>query len=80
MLNGIPYQKKNLTKRYSTATTPTKAIAALESAKAEIRGGGNPFDDNSRSDKVRDIVLKQIKAKKPMNEAKDNIQMEVGML
>lgn len=72
MLDGVSYQKKNLTKRYPTATTPAKAIAALESAKTDIRNGINPFIDNSRGDKVRDIVLKQIKAKKPMNEAKDN--------
>jgi integrase len=72
MLDGISYQKKNLTKRYPTATTPTKAIAALESAKSEIRDGGNPFKDNSRGDKVRDIILKQIKAKKPLVEGKDN--------
>jgi hypothetical protein len=72
MFNGVSYQKKNLTKRYPTATTPTKAIAALESAKTDLRNGINPFIDNSRGDKVRNIVLKQIKAKKPMNEAKDN--------
>ncbi len=32
----------------------------------------NPFEDNSKGEKVRDIVLKQIKAKKPKNKAKDN--------
>ena len=71
MLDGNSYQKKNLSKRYN-AKTPTQAIAALESAKTDIRNGINPFVNNSKGDKVRDIVLKKIKARKPKNEAKDN--------
>ena len=38
MLDGNSYQKKNLSKRYN-AKTPTQAIAALESAKTDIRNG-----------------------------------------
>ena len=72
MLDGTSYQKKNLTKRYPTAITPTKAVAALESAKTDLRNGINPFQDNSKGEKVRDIVLKQIKEKKPKTKAKDN--------
>jgi len=73
MLDGVSYQKKNLTKNKNyNATTITQAIAALESARTDLRNDINPFIDNTRGDKVKDIVLKQIKAKKPMNEAKDN--------
>ena len=75
MLDGIPYQKKNLTKNHRyLAKNITQAKAALESARTDLRNGINPFIDTARGDKVKDIVLKQIKAKKPMNEAKDNSQ------
>ncbi|MBT5934123.1 hypothetical protein [Sulfurimonas sp.] len=72
MLDGMSYQKKNLTKRYN-AKTPTQAIAALESAKTDLRNINiNPFEDNSKGEKVKDIVLKQIKEKKPKTKTKDN--------
>ena len=72
MLDGMSYQKKNLTKRYN-AKTPTQAIAALESAKTDLRNINiNPFEDNSKGEKVKDIVLKQIKEKKTKTKTKDN--------
>ncbi len=73
MLNGVSYQKKNLTKNINyNATTIKQATEALESAKVDLRNGKNPFIENVKGDKVRDIILKQIKAKKPLVEGKDN--------
>lgn len=72
MLGGISYQKKNLTKRFPSATTAKKASEVLEEVKSNLRNGINQFTDNTNKNKVRDIVLKSIDEKKPKTEGKDN--------
>ena len=70
MLNGITYQKKNLTKLFDSKTAK-KASEKLEEIKSELRKGKDPFASTS-GDTVKDIVLADIAKKKPQNENKDN--------
>ncbi len=70
MLNGITYQKKNLTKLFDS-TTAKQASEKLEEIKSELRNGKDPFT-SSGGDTVKDIVLADIAKKKPLNDKKDN--------
>lgn len=71
-LNGVYYQKKNLTKmKNSNATTPAKASNFLDYIKSELRNGNNPFAEQV-GDKIKDIILKSIKDKTPLKEGGDN--------
>jgi hypothetical protein len=58
MLNGITYQKKNLTKLYDS-TTAKKASEKLEEIKSELGKGKDPFAATA-GDTVKDIVLASI--------------------
>jgi len=62
MLDGVSYQKKNLTKLFGS-TTAKKASDMLEEIKSDIRNGKNPFS-NPGSSKVKDIILNSIKDRK----------------
>ena len=62
MLDGVSYQKKNLTKLFGS-TTAKKASDMLEEIKSDIRNGKNPFSKSGGS-KVKDIILKSIEDKK----------------
>lgn len=71
-LNGIYYQKKNLTKmKDSKATTLAKASDFLDYIKTELRNGNNPFAEQV-GDKIKDIILKSIRDKTPLKEGGDN--------
>jgi len=64
MLDGVSYQKKNLTKLFN-ATTAKQASDVLEQVKSDIRQNKNPFN-GSRDGKVKDIVLESIDNRKPV--------------
>ncbi len=64
MVNGVYYQKKNLTKYFGSRTLK-QAKEHLEDAKSLMRKGINPFN-NSLGDKIKDIVLAHIDSKKHM--------------
>lgn len=66
MVDGVSYQKKNLTKYFGSKTL-RQAKEHLADAKSDIRKGINPFDE-SMGKKVKDIVLKSINNRKPMNQ------------
>ncbi len=70
MLDGITYQKKNLTKLFD-ATTAKLASDELEGIKRDLRKGIDPFSKSS-SDKVKDIIAKHIEDKKSKNNSKTN--------
>ena len=70
MVDGVSYQKKNLTKLFD-ATTAKQAHDELEGIKADLRKGNDPFTTTG-GDTVRDIVLVNIAKKKPKNPNKDN--------
>jgi len=64
MLDGISYQKKNLTKLFN-ATTAKQASDVLEQVKSELRQNKNPFK-GSNEGKVKNIVLKSINDREPV--------------
>jgi len=64
MLDGVSYQKKNLTKLFN-ATTAKQASDVLEQIKSDLRQNKNPFN-GSRDGKVKDIVLESIDNRKPV--------------
>ena len=64
MLNGVSYQKKNLTK-LRNAKTAAQARDELENIKSDLRDNKNPFDDLG-GDKVKDIILKSITNREPV--------------
>ncbi len=64
MLDGVSYQKKNLTKLFN-ATTAKQASDVLEQVKSDLRQNKNPFN-GSRDGKVKDIVLESINNRKPI--------------
>ncbi len=68
MLEGVSYQKKNLTKLFNS-TTEKQASDQLEELKADIRRGKNPFNLSSHRDKIKDIVIELINSKKPEGES-----------
>jgi len=64
MLDGVSYQKKNLTKLFN-ATTAKQASEVLEQVKSDLRQNKNHFN-SSRDGKVKDIVLDSIDNRKPV--------------
>ena len=74
MLDGVSYQKKNLTKLFGS-TTAKKASDKLEEIKSEIRKGKDPFLRSGGS-KIKDIVLKSIEDKKS---EKDNTKYKKNL-
>ena len=69
MLDGISYQKKNLTKLFN-ATTPKQASDILEQVKSDLRQNKNPFN-GSNEGKVKDIILKSISDRKPVGKSSE---------
>ena len=70
MLDGVSYQKKNLTKLFGV-TTAKQAHDELEGIKSDLRKGIDPFTSTG-GNTVKDIVLEHIAQKKPKNPKKDN--------
>jgi len=66
MLDGISYQKKNLTKLFN-ATTAKQASDILEQVKSDLRQNKNPFN-GSREGKVKDIILESIDNRDPIGQ------------
>jgi integrase len=70
MLDGISYQKKNLSEMFGV-TTAIQARDALHDLRAALRRGEDPFSEVDTF-KVKDVVLQSIKERKPKNKLKDN--------